>query len=355
MQISIYFFEKTTDLGPGTPKYEYFINYYVRKLAELNYLCTQNRCSFEMINRIIIRMKVLQIVYAYYQKKSKELSSAENELLFSLQKSYDLYHYLLILTLLLTDAEQKRQDLQKNKFLATDEELNPNLRFVNNRFAEQLRNNAALQKFMNEKGTLWSDEDSHLVRNLLNKIIKSDIYQEYLTSADTYDSDKEFWRKVFKNIIFEDDELLELLEDKSIYWNDDIGVVGTFVLKTIKRFESLNGSKQELLPMFRDDEDRYFAIHLLHRSILEGTDSNERINKQIQNWDIERIAVIDLYIMQIALAEVRNFPSIPVNVTYNEYIDLARYYSTPKSSHFINGILEAIVNDLKSEKLLFKN
>ena len=308
-----------------------------------------------MINRIIIRIKVLQIVYAYYQKNAGELSSAENELIFSLQKSYDLYHYLLLLIVYLTDAEQKRLDKQKHKFIVTESELNPNTRFSDNRFAEQLRLNAPLQKFSNERGVLWNEDDFHFVRSMLNKILQSDIYKEYLESEDSYESDKEFWRKVFKNIILSSDELSDVLEDRSIYWDDDLSVIGTFVLKTIKRFELETGSKQELLPMFKEEEDRQFALKLLHRSILEEKENNERINTQIKNWDIDRIAQMDLYIMQIALAELKNFPSIPVSVTLNEYIDLARYYSTPKSPTFINGILDAIVKELKSEGLLFKN
>jgi len=307
-----------------------------------------------MINRIIIRIKVLQIVYAYYQKNSCDLVSAENELLFSLEKSYDLYHYLLLLIVLLTDAEQKRLDKNKNKLLATEKELNPNRRLADNRFAEQLRTNGKLTAFSMRKGTLWNEDDSLFVRNLLRKIIQSDYYKEYLESADSYGSDQEFWRKVFKHIIMEEEELCETLEDRSIYWEDDLDVVGTFVLKTMKRFSPETGTKQELLPMFKDDEDKEFAVKLLHYALLEEKENNERINRQINNWELDRIAQMDLYIMQIALSELLNFPSIPISVTLNEYIDLARYYSTPKSPNFINGILDSIVKELKSEGKLFK-
>jgi N utilization substance protein B len=308
-----------------------------------------------MINRIIIRIKVLQIVYAYYQKNSKDLVSAENELLLSLEKSYDLYHYLLLLIVLLTDAEQKRLDKNMNKLLATEEELNPNRRLADNRFAEQLRTNSKLTAFSIKKGTLWNEGDSLFVRNLLKKIIQSDYYQEYLESVDSYESDKEFWRRAFKYIILEDNELIEILEDKSIYWEDDLDVTGTFVLKTLKRFLPETGTKQELLPMFKDEEDKEFAVKLLHYALLEGKENNERINKQINNWELDRIAQMDLYIMQIGLSELLNFPNIPISVTLNEYIDLSRYYSTPKSPNFINGILDSIVRELKSEGKLFKN
>ena len=308
-----------------------------------------------MINRIIIRIKVLQIVYAYYQKSSCDLTSAKNELLFSLEKSYDLYHYLLLLIVLLTDAEQKRLDKNKNKLLATEEELNPNRRLADNRFAEQLRTNGKLMTFSMRKGTLWNDDNSFLIRNLLKKIIQSDYYREYLESTDSYGSDQEFWRNVFKHIIMEESELCETMEEKSIYWEDDLDVVGTFVLKTIKRFTPKSDTKQELMPMFKDEEDKEFAIKLLHCALLEEKENNERINRQINNWELDRIAQMDLYIMQIALSELLNFPSIPISVTLNEYIDLARYYSTPKSPNFINGILDSIVKELKSEGKLFKD
>jgi len=308
-----------------------------------------------MINRTIIRIKVLQIVYACYQKNSKDLALAENELMFGIQKSYDLYHYLLLLIKLITDFEQKRLDKQKNRLLASEAERNPNMRLADNRLAEQLNHNQQLQKFAREKGTFWNDEDFHFVRLTLNKILQSDIYRDYLESDDTYESDKNFWISIFKNLILIDDELCEVLEDQSVYWNDDLDVIGAFALKTIKRLTPDTPADQALFPMFKDSEDKDFAIRLLHCSLLEEEESNLRIKNQINNWDIERLAQIDLYIIQIALAEIRNFPTIPISVTLNEYIDLARYYSTPKSPVFINGILDAIVKELKNEKLLFKD
>jgi N utilization substance protein B len=260
-----------------------------------------------------------------------------------------------LLIVLLTDAEQKRLDKNRNKLLATEDELNPNRRLADNRFAEQLRTNGKLTAFSMRKGTLWNEDNSSFVRNLLKKIIQSDHYKEYLESADSYASDQEFWRKVFKYIILEEEKLCETLEDKSIYWEDDLDIIGTFVLKTIKRFSPETGTKQELLPMFKDEEDKEFAVKLLHHALIEEKESNERINRQINNWELDRIAQIDLYIMQIAVSELLNFPGIPISVTLNEYIDLSRYYSTPKSPNFINGILDSIVRELKNEGKLFKD
>ena len=307
-----------------------------------------------MINRTLIRIKVLQVVYAYCQKNSSDLHGAERELIRSLQKSYELYHSLLLLITVFTDLEQKKIDALKYKFLLTEEDRNPNLRLANNRFAEQLRTNETLEKFVYHNGNFWINEGNTFVRNLFNTILQSAFYKNYIQSEDTYENDREFWRKVFKNIILEDAGLLEILEEKDMYWIDDLDIIGTFVLKTIKRFHAETGSKQELLPMYRDEEDSRFAIRLLHRSILEHDENANLINRQIQNWDLERIASIDLYIMQIALAEIKNFPSIPISVSLNEYIDLAWYYSTPKSGNFINGILDSIVTELKNEGKLLK-
>ena len=176
-----------------------------------------------------------------------------------------------------------------------------------------------------------------------------------MTPLPPDETDKEFWRIVFKKLICGNEAIDDYLQDKSIYWNDDISIVETFTLKTIKQFEEAAGSKQKLLPMFKDLEDQSFAIKLFRQSLMKGSEFRERINKHMKNWETERIANMDLIIMQVALAEIMTFPTIPINVTLNEYIDTAKYYSTPKSGTFINGILDSVVNELKKEKLLLKD
>lgn len=308
-----------------------------------------------MINRILIRIKVLQIVYSYYQNGNNDLKVAENELLFSLRKSYDLYHYFLLLIVEVTNLQKRLLDVRKNKYMPTEAELNPNTRLIDNRFAAQVAENEALQKYVSEQGISW-DNDDDFIRMVLEQILASDVYTEYLANEnDSYETDKEFWRAAFKQVICGNDAINDHLQDKSIYWNDDIAIVETFTLKTIKQFEEASGSQQKLLPMFKDLEDQSFAIKLFRQTLMNGSDYRERINKHMKNWETERIANMDLIIMQIALAEIMNFPSIPINVTLNEYIDTAKYYSTPKSGTFINGILDSIVNELKKEKLLLKD
>lgn len=308
-----------------------------------------------MVNRVIIRSKVLQILFSAHQKENRDIKLVESELLFSLQKSYDLYHQFLLLIPHLTDLEQKRLDLRKQKYLATEEDKNPNTRFIDNRFSAQLSVNTSLNSFVAEKSSIWMDETSYS-KKLLDQIVGSDIYQEYLQAEDSYETDREFWRKVFKAFVCNNEEVEEMLEDKSIYWNDDVEIVETFVLKTIKRFEESNGADQALLPMFKDEEDRLFALSLLRESFINAEKYNERINRHVnKNWEFDRIANMDVYIMQMAISEVLTFPSIPVNVTINEYIDLAKVYSTANSGFFINGILDAVINELKEENILFKS
>lgn len=308
-----------------------------------------------MINRILIRIKVLQIVYSYYQNGNGDLKVAENELLFSLQKSYDLYHYLLLLIVDVTHLQRRILETRKCKYMPTEAELNPNTRFIDNRFAAQLADNAALQKYQAEQGISWSN-DEEFVKSVLDLILSSDLYAAYLENPDdSYETDKEFWRAVFKKLICGNAFIEEYLEDKSIYWNDDIEIVETFTLKTIKQFEEKKGNKQPLLPMFKDLEDKSFAIKLFRQSLLKASDYRQRIDNHMKNWETERIANMDLIIMQVALAEIMTFPTIPISVTLNEYIDAAKYYSTPKSGTFINGILDSIVSELKKEKLLLKD
>ena len=308
-----------------------------------------------MINRVLIRLKIVQIVYAYYQNGGKNLDTAEKELFFSLSKAYDLYNYLLLLMVEVTKQANKRLNAAKNKLVPTKEELFPNTKFVENRFIAQLEVNKQLLEFSNNQKKTWENE-ADFVKTLCDKILESDIYKEYMASeTSSYEEDRELWRKLYKNIIFNNIELDQVLEDQSLYWNDDKEIVDTFVLKTIKRFDEKNGAKQELLPEFKDEEDQDFARRLFRRTILNADYYRHLISENTKNWDLDRVAFMDVVIMQIALAEILSFPNIPVSVSLNEYVDIAKLYSTPKSGGFINGTLDVIVNSLKKENKLTKN
>lgn len=307
-----------------------------------------------MINRNLIRIRIVQIVYSWYQNKNKDLRSLEKELLFGLKKSYDLYYYLLLLMIEITKAYEAKVETRRNKLLPTEEDLNPNMKLINNAFIRQLEQNKQLIKYLNDYPMSWEDHDS-FVKKLLEEILASDIYLNYSKEKDSsYDADKEFWRQVFRNFIHNNEVLDDILEDESIYWNDDIETIQSFTLKTIRQFSESAGEDQQLLPMFKNFEDKSFALKLLHNTILNQDKYRELIESHTDKWDFDRIAFMDLIIMQVAIAEIHTFEDIPTSVSMNEYIELSKSYSTPKSGTFINGVLDAIVNTLKKDSVIFK-
>ena len=308
-----------------------------------------------MINRVLIRLKIVQIVYAYYQNGGKNLDTAEKELFFSLSKAYDMYNYLLLLMVEITKHAAKKQSAAKSKLLPTAEELYPNTKFVDNRFIAQLEVNKQLVEFSETQKKTW-DNEPEFVKNLCEKIMDSDIYKEYMAAEETsYEADRELWRKLYKNFIYNNEELDALLEDQSLYWNDDKETVDTFVVKTIKRFNEETGAEQELLPEYKDEDDREFARRLLRRTLTNCDYYRHLISENIRNWELDRVAYMDVIIMQCALAELLSFPNIPINVTLNEYVELAKLYSTAKSGSFVNGTLDGIVKVLRKEGKLTKN
>lgn len=307
-----------------------------------------------MVNRILIRIKVVQIVYSYLINKDKSIDAAEKELFFSLEKSYELYHRLLLLMIELTDAQNRRIENARSKYLATAAEKDPDTRLSNNRFIAQLRENKMLKEYISRQSISWINEPD-FVRILLDRILDSDIYKAYIASEeDSYAVDLDFWKKIFKQVIVDDEDLFEILESQSLYWNDDLNTISTFALKTIKRFDQSKGADQELLPMFKDSEDSEFAKQLFRKTLMNAEANKTLIDQHTKNWEIERVAFMDVVIMLVALAEIKSFPSIPVKVTLNEYIEIAKAYSTSKSGHFINGILDAIASQLKKDGTLIK-
>lgn len=317
-----------------------------------------------MINRILIRIKTIQLLFAYRINKeqlssSKALSAttskkAEGELLESLNQTYELYHWILQLIIELHSYAIKRIEIGLNKLRPTDEERNPNKRFINNLFAKQLCSNKALAEFNKNNGISWSEE-TDLIKLLMNQITATDFYKEYMKdNTRSYENDKMLWRHIVRKVLIPSTILEERLEEMNLYWNDDFETVMSFVEKTIKRFEEEKGADQPLLEKFRDTEDIEYAKQLLKTAIYNQEEYETLIQQTAQNWESERIANMDMVIMQAAIAEINAFPTIPINVTLNEYIEISKYYSTEKSSNFINGILDKIVNNLRQEGKLIK-
>lgn len=306
-----------------------------------------------MINRELIRIKIVQLTYAYYQNGNKNIESAEKELFFSLSKAYHLYHFLLSLIVAVTKEARKQLEVMQTKArrMGTDE---PSTKFAYNRFALQLEENKMLTDFVESLKISW-EEDNDFVRKLYKQISESTIYKDYMNSKDDdYETDRELWRRLYRTLIQYNEDLDAILEEKSLYWNDDKEVVDTFVLKTIKRFEEQNKTKQLLLPEYASEEEREYARKLFRATILNANDYQHYMSEASRNWDFNRLAYMDVVIMQIAIAEMMTFPSIPISVTINEFVDIAKLYSTPRSGGYINGMLDAIARHLTDSGKLLK-
>ena len=307
-----------------------------------------------MINRELIRTKIVQLTYAYYQNGSKNIESAEKELIFSLSKAYDLYNYLLALIVGITGESRRHLEVAQSRAKREGTPM-PSQKFAYNRFAMQLEGNKMLLDFMENQKKSWNDEPEFL-KKLYLQITESQIYKDYMADEeDSYDADRELWRKLYRTLIQNNESLDSLLEEQSLYWNDDKEVVDTFVLKTIKRFEEKNQSHQELLPEYDNEEDKEYARKLFRATIMNGEEYQRYMSEASRNWDFSRLAYMDIVIMQIAIAEMMTFPSIPINVTINEYVEIAKIYSTPRSSGYINGMLDAIAHHLVSTGRLLKH
>jgi len=307
-----------------------------------------------MISRRIIRIKVLQILYAFFTSPETSINNTEKELFFSLQKTYDLYHYLMSLIIEIEKFAEERIDLGLKKHRPTSAELAPNTRFINNLLIRQLKSNISLNKYIESSKLSWNNDDE-LIRKLYLSLVEQDFYKEYMAAAEiSYSTDRKLVEDIFKYLILDNTDIESLLEEQSIYWNDDLDFVVSMILKTFKKFKEFSDDRQELLPMYKDDEDRQFAKELYRKVILNHNDNVVLIKQHTVNWDIERIAFIDNLILELALSEFLYFPSIPTKVTMNEYIELSKYYSTEKSRNFINGILDKALKDLKKENKILK-
>ena len=306
-----------------------------------------------MINRELIRIKVVQLTYAYYQNGSKNIDTAEKELNFSLSKAYDLYNYLLALIVAITQEARRHVEVAQSRAQREGTAM-PSEKFIMNRFALQLEENKMLNDFMQAQKKNWRDEPE-LLKRLYTQITESETYQDYMASDDdSYAADRELWRKLYRTIIENSESIDSLLEEQSIYWNDDKEIVDTFVIKTIKRFEEKNGAHQELLAEYEANEDKEYARKLFRAAIMNADNYQRLMSDAANNWDFSRLAFMDIIIMQIAIAELISFESIPVSVTINEYVDIAKAYSTPHSAGFVNGMLDTIARYLSSKGLILK-
>jgi N utilization substance protein B len=308
-----------------------------------------------MISRRLLRIKILQICYAYLKSNGQSVNQAEKELFFSIQKSYDLYHYLLLLMIDIVRYAQSRIELSSRKMIPTDEDLNPNTKFVDNKLIKQLEKNKQLNKYLNDNKLSWVNYPE-LIKNLYLEIKNSEFYHNYMTSAQhTYREDKKFIVDLYSKIIIIYEPLHQNLEEQSIYWNDDMEFVIGMIIKTLKNFNASSDESEQLMPLFKNEDDKDFVKQLFRKTILKHSEYQQLIANYIKNWDIERVAFIDIVVMVLAISELIEFNEIPVKVTLDEYIEIAKFYSTQKSNIFINGVLDKIVADLKNEGKIKKS
>jgi N utilization substance protein B len=302
----------------------------------------------------LLRIKIVQIIFSFYRSGEKEYGVAEKELFHSIEKTYDLYHYLLLLAVEITRYARNRIETGRQKFRPTEEELNPNMRFADNRFILQLESCKAFTKYVESRKLLWVDYPE-VIKSLYEAIVASPHYAEYMTGeADSYNADKDIWRKIFRHEILNSELLESTLEEQNIYWCAEMDFVISFILKTIKKFSEEKSGQQPLLPMFSHEDDREFARKLFSDAISHSDENRQLIDECTKNWELDRIAYMDVVIMMVAVAELSDFPSIPVSVTLNEYIEIAKQYSTEKSGTFVNGVLDKVVEHLKKEGKLLK-
>jgi N utilization substance protein B len=304
-----------------------------------------------MISRRLLRIKILQILYAHFNADGLGIVKSEKDLAFSIQKAYDLYFYLLLMVIAIRRYAESRIELARNKRLPTYEDLHPNTRFVDNEAIRQIEEDKAFNRYMSERRMSWSNHPE-LIKNLYNRLTESEYYKKYMELPECgYADDKQLLVDFFAGELEEYDLFYDILEEQSIFWNDDVEFVVAVVAKTVKDMRS---GKTGLLPMYKSDEDRDFAFRLLRTSIVNYDEYRKLVESYVDNWDIERVACIDGLILQMAINELIEFPSIPIKVTFDEYLEMAKYYSTPKSSLFINGLLDKISADLIQQGKIVK-
>ena len=308
-----------------------------------------------MLNRRHIRIKVMQILYAFKGTESDDLKKDERFLLQSMDKMHDLYYTLLWLMVEVQKKAVSYSEKAQKKHLATTEEKNPNRKFINNELIAQLANNVLVMDALEERSLNCWELDDEYVDIIFRKMLESELYKDYMsTRVSTYNEDKQYVIDLFKEIIAPNDKLYSYLEDKNITWIDDLPVVNTTIVKLLRKSKA-NSAQSHFTPkLFKDVDDRDFAINLMKKSLLNLSSLNTVIAGKTTNWDQDRIAKLDLVLLQLGICELQHFPSIPTKVTINEYIEIAKEYSTPKSSVFINGVLDKIVKEYQAKGTLNK-
>lgn len=345
---------KENKFGVDSTVWNDIYNLVISRDAEVNQIISRREnFTLKAVDRTV---EFLNETFTNFMASQDGGSEAISALHQSLDKARELYFRLLWLPVELTDMQERRLDDRRHKLLVTQEDLNPNLKFVDNSLVKAIRECEAIRNFIEKEKISWEREDRVMMDNLLKSIVDSDIYRSYMDNpVETPKEDCELWRNIIRRIVFNNEHFLETLEDKSVFWNDDLDTIGTFVLKSFRKFEE-GASADAVLDKYKDEEDARFGDELV-KAVLKNKDTyrgyiDEAVDRSL--WESERLAFMDVVIIETALAEMFNFPKIPLNVTLNEYIEIAKTYSSAKSGGFVNGILGKIISHLQKEGVLLK-
>jgi N utilization substance protein B len=304
-----------------------------------------------MLNRRHLRVKAFHSLYAALLHSGKfEIARGEKELLGAIEKVYDLYLYFLLLIPEITHQALQEIEMAKVRRLPSAEDLNPNMRFAENKVAALLSSNIELGKKCNNKKVSWNDEPE-LIKKFFAVVKNDEKYKAYMQAASAdFEEDKKLWLHIVKELLFDFEPFQFYFEEKSIVWVDDFQTVYNAVIKTIEDFKSSDNENKTLMSLYKDEEDdRKFVLELYAKTLLQEQENEKVIAKMAENWEVERIAMVDILLMKMAITEAVSFKNIPVKVTLNEYIELSKDYSSPKSKVFINGILDKVFDKYKTE------
>jgi len=308
-----------------------------------------------MLNRRHIRVKVMQSIYAMHQNDSDNMEKEEKFLFHSIENIRDLYLIMLSALVELRNSEEDFIEKSSKKHLATAEERNPNKKFIDNRVLHLLAESNPLSIAMADRNiNNWKNNDDYILL-LLEDVKKSEVYENYMAGKEnSFEDDRDFVANLFIEVVAPNDRLYEYLEDNKLTWVDDIPVVNTLIAKQLTALTTEGRDSFYVPKLYKDLDDKDFVKELFRKTVLNNVELAKEFIDKTPNWDTERIAEIDAIILKMAICEFLKFPSIPVKVTINEYLEIAKEYSTPKSSIFINGILDNLVKDYQASNKLIK-
>ena len=308
-----------------------------------------------MLNRRHLRIKVLQILYAFFQSEEENILKAEKELLSAVERMYDMYLFMILTLPELKRAGLNRIEEQKKKMRPSEEDLNPNMKFVQNVLVDAIEGSNELTKLSESRKVNWlGAESQEIFRKLYLSILESEVYFEHMNNdAVGLEEDMQFALQLFKSEIANSELIQYFFEEKSIYWADDLDLCCSMAMKTMKTWTA--GKSFEVMPLYKEnDDEKEFIVNLLRKTIQMNEENESLITELTQNWELDRIAKMDIILLKMGLTELQTCSSIPTKVTLNEYIEISKFYSTPKSNLFINGVLDKAIIQLTKDKKIVK-